>query len=169
MNNLRETVFFWLSFGILAPIILSKFYFIKGKRRIGQLRYASLTLQLVALVLLFFPWIETEEISFSGFSLAAIGNWKLVVYGATLVLSVALIVSRHLGANILGVKIAIVNSVWLFIIMLLLFPETKRLTWVDIAPIISVLMMLSNNVVALLLWHQLQLLVSKKSASKKRS
>lgn len=159
MSDLRETIYFWLAFGILVPVILSKFYLNKGEKQKNQLRFASLMFQLIALILLFFVWIEVEGIFFS---------WGLAAYGAALILSMALVISRRPRSNILGAKIAIANSIWLFIIMLLLFPETNRLTTADIAPIISVLLMLSNNVVVLLLWHQLQLLVSKKSTGKKK-
>mgnify|MGYP001558579706 CR=1 FL=1 len=152
----KQTVFFWLSFGLLAPMILANFYYHKGKKRRNQLRLASMVFQLVAFVLLFFPWVETEGVVKSGFSLTMAGNWGLIAYLAALLFSLVLIVSLESKHNILGAKVALVNSVWLFVIMLRLFPETKRLSSTDIAPIVSVLLMLVNNVAVLLLWHQLQ-------------
>lgn len=156
MSDLGETIYFWLAFGILVPVILSKFYFSKGKKRKDQLRLASLIFQLVTFVLLFFPWFEAEGIVYAGISLAIIGNLGLVIYGSALLLSMALVISGYPRLNVVGAKIALANSAWLFGVMFLMFPETKKLAFTDIAPIVSVLLMLCNNVVVLLLWHQLQ-------------
>lgn len=140
MSDLRETIYFWLAFGILAPVILRRFYFQKGKKQIRRLRVATIGLQLLALVLLFsFPW-----------------HFLLPVYGAALAGAIFFIAGKNVKLNKVGAAIALANSVWLFIMMFLLFPETKKLTSTDIAPIISVLLMLSNNMAVLLLWHQLQ-------------
>lgn len=156
MSDFREIIYFWLAFGILAPVILSKFYISKGEKQKNQLRFTSLVFQLIALILFFFPWVETEGLFFSGFSLAVMGNWGLVAYGTALILSMGLVISRQPRPNIVGAIIALANSVWLFVVMLFIFPGTKRLTLTDVAPIVSVFMMLCNNVAVLLLWHQLQ-------------
>lgn len=140
MGGFKETIFFWIAFGILVPVILSRFYFKTGKKKINQLRFISIGLQLTALLLLFFfP-----------------GHFLLPVYGIALVLSIFFVASKRLVFNRVGSAISLANSIFLFIILLLLFPETKTLTSSDIPLIISVFAMLTNNVVVLLFWHQLQ-------------
>lgn len=140
MGSLRETVFFWIAFGILVPVILSRFYFKTGKKKINQLRYTSVVLQLVALFLLFFfP-----------------RHFLLQIYGIALVTSIFFIAFKKAIFNKVGAAISLVNSVFLIIILILLFPEIKILTASDVPMIVSVFVMLSNNVVVLLFWHQLQ-------------
>lgn len=140
MRSLRETVFFWIAFGILVPVILSRFYFKTGKKKINQLRYTSVVFQLIALFLLFFfP-----------------GHFLLSIYGIALVVSIFLVAFKKAISNKVGAAISLVNSVFLIIVLILLFPETKILTASDVPMIVSVFLMLSNNVVVLLFWHQLQ-------------
>lgn len=149
MGSLRETVFFWIAFGILVPVILSRFYFKTGKKKINQLRYTSIVLQLIALFLLFFfP-----------------RHLLLSIYGSALVTSIFFIAFKKSILNKAGATISLVNSVFLFVILLLLFPETKILTASDVPLIVSVFLMLSNNVVVLLFWHQLQILTSRRPSN----
>jgi len=49
-----------------------------------------------------------------------------------------------------------IATVTLFVVMTQIMPGTVALTFRDIAPIIAALLSLTNTVVVLLLWHQLQ-------------
>lgn len=139
MSSFWEIVFFWTIFGILVALILPKYYFGTGKKKIKQLRYSSIVLQLAALPLLLFS-----------------GKLVLVFYGLVLAVSIAFVAFGKPAFNKIGAVFSLAGSVLLIIILALIFPGTKRLTAADLPLIGAAIFMLANNVAVLLLWHQLQ-------------
>ena len=144
-------------------MVLSRFYYQTSKKKAEQLRMWYMLLMVVTLVLLWLPWSRVDGRVVSGIGMAIDGEKLLVVYGVSLLSSLLLMMWRQ---GKMAVMLSMTNSVFLFLVAMRLWPETKVLETTDLAPIISELVLL-NNVVGSLWWHQKE--KTSKKMVKKRS
>jgi hypothetical protein len=67
-----------------------------------------------------------------------------------------LFISRKPLLSKIGILAHFVATIFLFGLMIYIFPDTVTLKFRDTAPIFAALILLLNNIVLLLFWHQLQ-------------
>ncbi len=152
-----ETAFFWIAWGIISFWALKSFYYSFSKEKLELLRKASLGINFAVLVLTFFPWLPLNLGGKSGLTLAFEGNFLALLFVILLVGSSALFLLKDRVLLKFAAVANIVNTFLLFILMYQVRPGTFTPTLYDIAPIVSVLFLLVNDIAVLLLWQQLQL------------
>ena len=156
MSEAWEIAIFWFAFAILSGWILRRFYFSKNAALIEYFRYIAFIIETITIGLFFFPWVPKARGGFSGWNLALHGNAGVTALLLLLIISAGLFLSRNLKFIIVGVASHIAANVLIFAVMIQILPETVQLGFHDVAPIIMALLLLTNTVVALLLWNQLQ-------------
>lgn len=139
------TVLFWLVWGIISFWALRAFYYAFSKKKLEHLRKSALCLNLAAFVLTFIP---TRQPTF--FSLLLFVSLVLFVFRDALLLKI-------------GSALTILATILLFVSMVSLKPGSFSLTRLDIAPILTALLLLVNTVAVLLLWQQLDLRKKKRT------
>lgn len=150
-----ETVFFWTAFALISGWVLRKFYFSKNKKTLTQLRVTAGILLIAVFVLLFFPWIPGAHGGSSGWGVVLQGDVAMTVLAVLLIFTfVTLFISKKPTLPKAGVISHAIATVVLFGFMIYTFPGTISLALRDTAPIFAVLILLINNVVLLLLWHE---------------
>jgi len=90
-----------------------------------------------------------------GFQLAVGGDWWVAFYIFLAVLSLGLSLSSKTPLLKAGAGVHVANSIYLMAVLVKLFPESIKLSWTDVAPVISVMALLIGNVAVLLLWNEL--------------
>lgn len=145
-----NTIFFWIAWGVISFWALKTYYFSYDKDKLRKLRLTVLGIDCSVLLLFFLPW-PTERDN---------------VFIALLFISIAASTLLFLTNNRMLLKVGsglhMVTSVMFIITMMHLMPQTVTLSFQSIAPIIASLLLLVGNIVALLLWQQIQLKNSKK-------
>lgn len=166
-----KTVFFWILWGAISFWALKTFYYSFSKEKLERLRKSALGINLAILLLTFLPWLPVPPAGGpltlggnSGLVIALNGNILALLFIILLIASIVLFLTKDALLLKIGSVITIINTFMLFVIMYNLRPETFVLTLFDIAPIITVMLLLVNDAALLLLWQQLQL----KEKGKKR-
>jgi len=158
MESLTETLQHWSLFWILfipLTVWVLKFYRSKNSSLIKKLWLISLLIQAVLIPLFFLPWIPVAQGGQSGFQLAVGGDWWVAFYIFLAVLSLGLSLSSKTPLLKAGAGVHVANSIYLMAVLVKLFPESIKLSWTDVAPVISVMALLIGNVAVLLLWNEL--------------
>ena len=159
-----ETTLFWIAWGIISYWALKTFYFSFSTDKLERLRKSALGINLSVFVLAFLPWISASlpggspaPGGKSGMMLAWEGNILAVLCIFLITVSVLLFLTKNLSNYKIAAVATIANTFVLFSLMYQLRPGTFVLTRYDVAPIISLLVLLAGDVVVLFLWQQLQL------------
>lgn len=153
-----DIALFWILFLGVSAWVLKVFYFSHDKGTVTYLRVAAIGIETAVWGLLFFPWLPESRGSTSGWGLIIQENDAGMTILASL-LSVTLVSLFSLRKRIffnVGVIAHITATAVLFGVMITLFPVTVTLRLRDTAPIVAALLLVINNAVLLLLWHQLQ-------------
>ncbi len=129
------TALFWVIWGFASFWLLKTYYYSSSKKKLDQLRYLALVINLAVL----------------GLTLGKI------IMTASLLLSTVLLSTRNHLLLKLASTITVFNTFLLFYLMYRQQPTTFTLTTGDFPPIIATLLLLAESVVVLLLWQQLQL------------
>lgn len=157
MLDLWPTAFFWIAFGIISSLVLRYFYFSKNTTLARRLRLTAGILLIGVFVLLFFPWLPEAHGGPTGWGIILQGDAPMVILAGLLIFTLAaLFISHKPLLSKIGILTNITASIFLFGLMIYTFPNTVSLEFRDTAPIFAILILLINNVVLLLLWHQLQ-------------
>jgi hypothetical protein len=141
---------------VLSAWVLRRFYFPRGAAIVTRLRLAAVALEVATLGLFFLPFLPEARGGLTGWGLAAQGQWGIVVFLMLAVASTGLFLTKHHFLLKSGAVVHVLATILFFGVIISIFPETLVLTLRDIAPIIISLLMLTNMLVAFLLWHQLQ-------------
>ncbi len=152
-----ETALFWIAWGLISYWALKTFYYSFSKGKLERLRKTVFGINLAVLVLTFLPWLPPSLGGKTGLTLAFEENVLALFFIILLVTSVILFIMKETPLLKLASLATFANTFLLFIIMYQLRPGTFVLSRYDIAPIVAVLLLLVNDVAALLLWQQLQL------------
>ena len=152
-----QTFFYWIVWGLVSFWTLKTFYYSFSKEKLKRLRKAALGINFAVFILSLLPWLPPELGGISGFTLVLQGNMLSVLFIILLLTSTALFLTKDSSFLKTAAIGTIVNTFILFILMYQLRPGTFILTLYDIAPIMAVLFLLVCDVIALLLWQQLQL------------
>lgn len=156
MSQIMETIIFWTAFAFISGWVLRKFYFSKDRKTLTQLRVTAGILHIAVFVLLFFPWIPGAHGGLSGWAVVLQGDVTMTILAILLIFTfITLFVSGKTLLPKMGVISHAIATVVFFGFMIYTFPNTISLTLRDTAPIFAVLILLINNVVLLLLWHEL--------------
>ena len=157
MNTLLETFFFWIAFSIISSLVLRYFYFSKNVKLARKLRAVAGVLIAMVFVLLFFPWFPEARGGPTGWGVILQGDVPMVVLAGLLFFTLAtLFTPRWPVLSKIGILTHIVATLFLFGLMIYTFPNTITLKFRDTAPIFAIMILLTNNLILLLLWHQLQ-------------
>ncbi|MDP3940970.1 MAG: hypothetical protein Q8Q49_01535 [bacterium] len=152
-----EAAFFWIAWGLISFWALKTFYFSFSKEKLDGLRKTALGINLAVLVLTFLPWLPQSLGGQSGLAVALEGNVLALLFLVLIVTSALIFLTKDSSLLKFAAITTIVNTFLLFILMYQLRPGTFILTPYDIVPIAAVLFLLVGDVVALLLWQQLQI------------
>lgn len=157
MQNFWPTAFFWIAFGVISSLVLRCFYFSKSATLARKLRLIARICIIGVFILLLFPWIPESHGGPTGWGIVLQGDMPMVVLAGLLLFTmVTLFIPRKLFLSKMGMMAHFAATIFLFGLMIYTFPGTITLKFRDSAPIFAVMIMLTNNVVLLLLWHQLQ-------------
>lgn len=157
-----ETAFFWTVFGFVSFWALKTFYFSYDKDKLLGLRKTIIGINLLVIVLFFLPWLPILSGGQTGWELISQGNIFVMLIGIFIVSSLLLFLTKNVLLLKAGAVLHMITSVLFILTMIRLMPGTFILTFWSVAPIIASLLLLVGNVVALLLWQQLQLKFNKK-------
>lgn len=163
-----ETGIFWMVWGLISFWAVKTFYFSFSKDKLNQLRISALFINLSVFILAFLPWIPPALGGKSGMMLAWEGNILATLCIILIIVSILLLLTKNSLLYKMASSATIANTFVLFFLMRQLRPGTYTLTRFDIAPIIAVLVLLTGDVVALLLWQQVQLKQRKITRAKKK-
>ena len=152
-----ETAFFWIIWGLISLWVLKTFYFSYDQVKLHQLRQTAFGLNLAVLTLTFLPWLPPTLGGDSGLGLALRGNILAGLFFGLLIISLLLFLTKVSSNLKIAALATMINSFVLFTLMIQLQPRTFALSFYDMAPIVTVLCLLANDVIVLLLWQQLQL------------
>lgn len=155
--NSMETILFWIIWGVVSFWALKNFYFSYNKRKVDALRKASLGLDLSVLFLFLFIWQPAASGGKTGLSLLLTGNMKIIILFLLIILSIFLFTTSDKLLLKAGVLLQITASIFIFVAMISLMPDTFVLRFSYVAPIIAALLLLTGDVSSLLLWQQLEL------------
>lgn len=155
MSNFNSTIFFWLVWGVISVWVLKTFYFAAREKYIRRLRRTGFGLNFLALILFFLPWLPATGAS--GWELVKTGQGLAMLEFGIIALAAVLCFSASSLANKTGAVLQGGAMVLFIALMIKLIPGTYILNVNLVAPIIASLLLIINFVVALLLWHQLQL------------
>lgn len=158
---------FWIIWFIVCSWVIRNFYYSYREKHEQRLKRLAFFLNLLALSVFLFPWLPLGRGGQSGWQLLASGKPEVILFFLFLVVSLALFLTKNQKLIKAGAVINIVNSVFIIILFMGLLPGKIRLTLRESAPIIAAIVLLANNVVVLLLWHQLQLRIKKKREERK--
>lgn len=123
---------------------------------IWKLRVVAGILQTAVFVLLFFPWIPGAHGGLSGWGVVLQGDATMTILAILLLFTfITLFVSGKSKLSKMGVISHAIATVVFFGFMMYTFPNTITMEFRDTAPIFAALILLINNVVLLLLWHEL--------------
>lgn len=156
MPDFWPKILFWMSFSLISSLVLRYFYFSKNVDMPRRLRLTAGLLIIAVFMLLFFSWLPEGRGSLTGWGVILRGDAPMVTLAGLLGFTMAIlfISGRPLLLKI-GVIAHLVAVIFLFGLMIYAYPGTVSLKFRDTAPIFAILIMLINNVVLLLLWHQL--------------
>lgn len=156
MPDFWPKAFFWISFGIISSLVLRYFYFSKNVNLSRRLRLTAGLLIIAVLILLFFPWLPEAPGGPTGRGVILGGGVPMIILAGLLgfTLAALFIPGRPLLSKV-GALAHLAAIILLFGIMAGAYPGTVSLKFRDSAPIFAFLILLVNNVVLLLLWHQL--------------
>lgn len=152
-----EAFFFWIAWGVISFWALKTFYFSFSKEKIERLRKVALGFHLAILILAFLPWLPPELGSASSLTLALTGNMLAILFLVLVTLSTILFFTKDPFHMKVAAGMTFTNTFVLFTLMYSLRSTTFTLTFYDIAPIMTILILLICDVAVLLLWQQLQL------------
>lgn len=152
-----EAIIFWIAWGLISVWSLKTFYYSFSKEKLEGLRKAAFGINLAVLVLTFLPWLPLSLGGKSGLALTLEGNILAILFLVFLIISITLFLTRAPSNLKIASVATVINTVILFILMMQIRPGTFTLSLFDIAPIISILFLLVGDLIALLLWQQLQL------------
>jgi len=156
MPDFWPKVFFWISFSIISSLVLRYFYFSKNVNLLRRLRLAAGVLIIVVFVLLFFPWLPETRGGSTGWGAILQGDLPMVILAGLLGFTlITLFISGRPLLSKVGVLAHLAAIIFLFGIMVYAYPGTVSLKFRDTAPIFAFLILIANNLVLLLLWHQL--------------
>ncbi|MDO8561451.1 MAG: hypothetical protein Q7S05_01350 [bacterium] len=146
MNPVVETALFWGTFVAVSGWILSRFYFSKTAALRSRLRAVACCIEIATLGLLFFAFIPTES------------DRTAVITALFLLLLIAAVFLFTTNPRFLKIAAGshFLGTIYIFALMIWIFPSTIVLTPRDVAMVIAALCMLTNTVVLLLLWNQLE-------------
>lgn len=157
MDKISETTIFWLGFAIISGWVLKKFYFSKNAILSRQLRIAAIILIFGVFVLLLFPWLPEAHGGPTGWGIILQGDAPMIILAGLLFFTLAtFFIPRQLFLTKIGILTHFVATIFLFGLMIYTFPNTITLKFRDTVPIFAALILLINNIVLLLFWHQLQ-------------
>ena len=150
-----KTLLFWIPWSVLSFIILGTFYAKYKTAYVRALKIGAFGVNVLVLFLFFFPWIP--ESGATGLGLLRGGNyWAWIIFGLLCSASVLYCVPRTSLLKT-GALMQCLGAVLMIVAMTQLVPGTVTLSFRFIAPIVASLLLLINSVIALVLWHQLQL------------
>lgn len=156
MSDIMGTIVFWIAFALISSWILRRFYFSKDKNLSRRLRVVAGILHVLVFTLLFFPWIPGPHGGLTGWGVILQGDMVMTFLAGLLAFSfVTLFVPKKLILAKAGILVHVATILLLFGFMIYTFPGTVTLALRDTAPIFATLILLINNVVLLLLWHEL--------------
>lgn len=156
-----ETALFWTLWGIISFLALKTFYFSYDKEKIRKLRQAAFGINLAVLILFFLPWLPLPRGVLSGWEIVWQGDPMIILLPVLIAVSTFSFLTKNHSLLKTGAVLNIAASVLFIAAMMRLMPGTFKLTVYSVAPIIASMLLLVNNVVVLLLWHQLQLKTKK--------
>lgn len=150
------TIIFWVVLILISSWILPRFYYERNYKKVVTLRILSFLMEAFAIALVFFPWLPVERGGDSGFDLAMSGDLRVITF--LLLIGFAFLFFELNNKVLLkvGAMLHLIASVYFFVLMIMLFPESMKIEMTDMAPIFIVFVLLICNVSVLLLWHQLQ-------------
>ena len=152
-----NTVFFWIAWLLISAWVLRTFYFSFEKKKLRRLKLTSFGIDLSALILFFFPWLPATKGGWSAGQLILQGDMLLLFLLLLVVSAGVLFLTNGHTLLKLGASLHIAASIFFFIPVLRLMPDTITVTWYSIAPMVTSLLLLTGNVFVLMLWQQLQL------------
>ncbi|MEK7166655.1 MAG: hypothetical protein AAB874_07645 [Patescibacteria group bacterium] len=164
-----QTVFFWITWGVLSSWLLRRFYFTFGAKKILQLKYLTLGFYVSVLALGFLSWLPAARGSLTGWQLVMRGEILVVCFFLLLIASIGLLLTNNPVYHKLAVILGIGLSVLVFMMMIRLMPGSVALTFADIAPIVATFILLFANVTGLLLWQQSDLKINHSKRTGRRS
>lgn len=150
MTSAFSWIIFWVLYFIFTPLVF-KLYFSKSKDLPSILRFMLIATQIAVLALVFMPWTKLSGQPHSGFNLATEFSYQ-TIYGfifLTLITVVLLVIGNPTAiwtASILN----IVNSIFIFYMMIKLSGATGT-NVSEPAAIIEAFLLLIGNVIAILL------------------
>jgi len=156
-DNLWATIGFWAVFWIIVPWVLKRFYFKHSREKAERLRYVALVLNSLILGLIFFQWIPASHGGQTGLELLLQGRWDVILFSVLLTLSIAFLFTKKHALLKTAAVFQIFNSAFFIFLMIGLMPQAYYIKLSHVAPVIIALLLLGNNVVLMLLWHQLQI------------
>lgn len=159
---------FWIVWFVLCSWVVKNFYYIYRKKYVQNLRYLALLFNFLVLSVFLFPWFPQSRGGLSGWQLLVLGKPEVILFFVFLVVSFVLFLAKNQILLKTGAVINIVNSVFIIIIFIGLLPGKIHLTFRESAPITAAIILLVNNIVVLLLWHQLQLKLGRKAARRQK-
>lgn len=157
---------FWIVWFIVCSWVVRNFYYTYRKKNVQNLRYLALLFNLLILAVFLFPWLPKDRGGLSGWQLLVSGKPEVIMFFLFLVVSLALFLTKNQKLLKAGAVVNVINSVFIIILFMRLLPGKIHLTFRESAPIVAAIVLLANNVVVLLLWHQLQLGLRKKERRK---
>jgi len=163
-----NTVFFWIAWFLISAWVLRTFYFSFDKKKIDRLKLTSFGIDLSALILFFFPWLPLTMGAWSAWQLILRGDLLLLFLLLLVVSAGALFLTNEHTLLKLGASLHIAASIFFFVPVIRLMPDTVTITWHSVAPIVVSLLLLTGNVFVLMLWHQLQLKEKGKRSHKRK-
>jgi len=150
-----ETLLFWIPWFLISFIVLKIFYAKYKASYVLALRRLSVSVNILVLLLFFFPWIPGTENS--GWTTVTEKNlWAITVFVFLICSTLFLFFSRFLFLKI-GAAFQIITGILFIIAMTQIVPGTVTISLKYIAPIIASLLLLANIVTVLLLWRQIEL------------
>lgn len=152
-----ETVFFWITWGLISFWVIKTFYLSYDKNKLNNLRKTAFGVNLSVLILFFLPWPPQLQGGLTGWELILQGNMLVILLGILIVFSTLAFLAKDKMFLKAGSISHITASVLLILIMINVMPGTFLLTFQSIAPILASMLLLAGDVVVLLLWQQLQL------------
>lgn len=148
---------FWIVWFVVCSWVVKNFYYTYRKKYVQNLKYLALLLNLLVLAVFLFPWLPQSRGGLSGWQLLISGEPRVILFFLFLFVSLTLFLAKSQKLLKVGAIINIINSVFIIILFMGLLPGETRLTFRESGPIAAAIILLVNNVVVLLLWHQLQL------------